>query len=113
MGNSAHEPRDVGEAITGHGRLETAVMRHDPKNFKVQHKAVYAYLCAMCGNKKHAWPTQLTISKHLGISRRMVIQAIKKLESLGILVKSKRYPHSLLSRNLKYEIKRIPAIKRP
>lgn len=51
--------------------------------------SVYAYLCDMANKKRECWPSTVTISKDLGLSRRTIFRALNDLEKAGLI---KRIP---------------------
>lgn len=55
------------------------------------HRAVtvYAYLCDRANKKGECWPSTVTISKDLGLSRRTIFRALNDLEKAGLI---KRIP---------------------
>ena len=55
------------------------------------HRAVtvYAYLCDMANKKGECWPSTITVSKDLGLSRRTIVRALNDLENAGLI---KRIP---------------------
>ena len=55
------------------------------------HRAVtvYVYLCDMANKKRECWPSTVTISKDLGLSRRTIVRALNDLENAGLI---KRIP---------------------
>ena len=55
------------------------------------HRAVtvYAYLCDMANKKGECWPSTVTVSKDLGLSRRTIFRALNDLEKEGLI---KRIP---------------------
>ena len=55
------------------------------------HRAVtvYTYLCDMANKKGECWPSTITVSKDLGISRRTIFRALNDLEKARLI---KRIP---------------------
>ena len=60
-------------------------------DLNLPHRAVtvYAYLCDMANKKRECWPSTITISKDLGLSRRTIFRAFNDLEKAGVI---KRMP---------------------
>ena len=60
-------------------------------DLELPHRAVtvYVYLCDMANKKRECWPSTITISKDLGLSRRTIFRALKDLENAGLI---KRIP---------------------
>ena len=55
------------------------------------HRAVtvYTYLCDMANKKGECWPSTITVSKDLGLSRRTIFRALNDLEKARLI---KRIP---------------------
>ena len=55
------------------------------------HRAVtvYVYLCDRANKKRECWPSTITISKDLRLSRRTIFRAFNDLEKAGLI---KRIP---------------------
>ena len=51
------------------------------------HRAVtvYVYLCDMANKKGECWPSTVTVSKDLGLSRRTIFRAFNDLEKEGLI----------------------------
>ena len=56
-------------------------------DLELPHRAVtvYVYLCDMANKKRECWPSTITISKDLGLSRRTIFRALKDLEKAGLI----------------------------
>ena len=56
-------------------------------NYTIYEKMVYLSLCTYAFNKNNCYPSQVTISNNLSISRTMVIKAMQGLENKnGLLI---------------------------
>ena len=60
-------------------------------DLKLPHRAVtvYVYLCDRANKNGECWPSTITISKDLGLSRRTIFRALNNLEKAGLI---KRIP---------------------
>ena len=56
-------------------------------DLKLPHRAVtvYTYLCDMANKKGECWPSTVTVSKDLGLSRRTIFRAFRDLENEGLI----------------------------
>ena len=72
-------------------RREELILSRRIYDLDLPHRAVtvYVYLCDRANKKRECWPSTVTISKDLGLSRRTVFRALNDLEKAGLI---KRIP---------------------
>ena len=95
----------TGKAAGGYGVLPKVVLRDETLSAKA--KALYAYLCAYCGDKVMAFPRKADILYHLGISEPTYYKLYNQLWERGYLMAVQRKERGRFGVN-DYYIKEVP-----